>query len=228
MVKSSNLIDVFKNGNIVIPIYFLKNYKKFQLEAEEFIMLMYFYNCGDNCTFNPERICNDLGYELSVVMEYIDSLTNKGFISVDVKKNEKGYMEDILTIDGFYNKLKLFVIEEINESSSVATSSSIYDLIEEEFGRTLSSIEYEIIKAWLENNISEDLIKEAVKEAVFNGVSNLKYIDKILYEWGKKGINTVKDVENNRMRRNAVRDRNLDKNDIDMDIVEWNWFDDYE
>ena len=228
MVKSSNLIDVFKNGNIVIPIYFLKNYKKFQLEAEEFIMLMYFYNCGDNCTFNPERICNDLGYELSVVMEYIDSLTNKGFISVDVKKNEKGYMEDILTIDGFYNKLKLFIIEEINESSSVATSSSIYDLIEEEFGRTLSSIEYEIIKAWLENNISEDLIKEAVKEAVFNGVSNLKYIDKILYEWGKKGINTVKDVENNRMRRNAVRDRNLDKNDIDMDIVEWNWFDDYE
>ncbi len=228
MVKSSNLIDVFKNGNIVIPIYFLKNYKKFQLEAEEFIMLMYFYNCGDNCTFNPERICNDLGYELSVVMEYIDSLTNKGFISVDVKKNEKGYMEDILTIDGFYNKLKLFVIEEINESSSVATSSSIYDLIEEEFGRTLSSIEYEIIKAWLENNISEDLIKEAVKEAVFNGVSNLKYIDKILYEWGKKGINTVKDVENNRMRRNAVRDRNLDKNDIDMDIVEWNWFDDDE
>ena len=228
MVKSSNLIDVFKNGNIVIPIYFLKNYKKFQLEAEEFIMLMYFYNCGDNCTFNPERICNDLGYELSVVMEYIDSLTNKGFISVDVKKNEKGYMEDILTIDGFYNKLKLFVIEEINESSSVATSSSIYDLIEEEFGRTLSSIEYEIIKAWLENNISEDLIKEADKEAVFNGVSNLKYIDKILYEWGKKGINTVKDVENNRMRRNAVRDRNLDKNDIDMDIVEWNWFDDDE
>ena len=228
MVKSSNLVDVFKNGNIVIPIYFLKNYKKFQLEAEEFIMLMYFYNCGDNCTFNPERICNDLGYELSVVMEYIDSLTNKGFISVDVKKNEKGYMEDILTIDGFYNKLKLFVIEEINESSSVATSSSIYDLIEEEFGRTLSSIEYEIIKAWLENNISEDLIKEAVKEAVFNGVSNLKYIDKILYEWGKKGINTVKDVENNRMRRNAVRDRNLDKNDIDMDIVEWNWFDDEE
>ena len=228
MVKSSNLVDVFKNGNIVIPIYFLKNYKKFQLEAEEFIMLMYFYNCGDNCTFNPERICNDLGYELSVVMEYIDSLTNKGFISVDVKKNEKGYMEDILTIDGFYNKLKLFVIEEINESSSVATSSSIYDLIEEEFGRTLSSIEYEIIKAWLENNISEDLIKEAVKEAVFNGVSNLKYIDKILYEWGKKGINTVKDVENNRMRRNAVRDRNLDKNDIDMDIVERNWFDDDE
>lgn len=228
MVKSSNLIDVFKNGNIVIPIYFLKNYKKFQLEAEEFIMLMYFYNCGDNCTFNPERICNDLGYELSVVMEYIDSLTNKGFISVDVKKNEKGYMEDILTIDGFYNKLKLFIIEEINESSSVATSSSIYDLIEEEFGRTLSSIEYEIIKAWLENNISEDLIKEAVKEAVFNGVSNLKYIDKILYEWGKKGINTVKDVENNRMRRNAVRDKNLDKNDIDMDIVEWNWFDDDE
>ena len=62
----------------------------------------------------------------------------------------------------------------------------------------LLSIEYEIIKAWLDNNISEELIKEAIKEATYNGVSNLRYIDKILYEWGKIGIKSAKDVENNR------------------------------
>ena len=49
----------------------------------------------------------------------------------------------------------------------------------------LSPMEYEIIKAWLDNDMSEELIKEALKEATFNGVSNLRYIDKILYEWGK-------------------------------------------
>ena len=36
---------------------------------------------------------------------------------------------------------------------------------------------------------------DSVKEAVFNGVSNLRYIDKILYEWGKAGIKNVNDVE---------------------------------
>ena len=95
--------------------------------------------------------------------------------------------------------------------------------IEKEFGRTLSPTEYEIIKAWLDNNISEDIIKEALKEAVFNGVSNLRYIDKILYEWKKLGIETVEDVERNRKKH--LEKKNDNKN-IDMDIVDWNWFED--
>ena len=73
--------------------------------------------------------------------------------------------------------------------------------------------------------MSEDLIKEAIKEATFNGVSNLRYIDKILYEWGKLGIKTVKDVENNRKKRNKAKEAEAD---VDMDIVDWNWFDEDE
>ena len=108
-------------------------------------------------------------------------------------------------------------------SDNVEINSSVFDMIEREFGRTLGPIEIEIIKAWLSNNMSEDIIKEAVKEAVFNGVSNLRYIDKILYEWGKLGLKTVKDVENMRNKRNNKSDKD---EDIDMDIVDWNWFDD--
>ena len=96
-------------------------------------------------------------------------------------------------------------------------------IIEKEFGRTLSSIEYEIINAWLDNSFDRTLIKEALKEAVFNGVSNLKYMDKILYEWGKAGVKSVSDVENLRKKRNTKNDNN---SDIDMEIVDWNWFDD--
>ena len=84
-------------------------------------------------------------------------------------------------------------------------------------------MEYEIIKAWLNNNISEELIREALKEAVFNGVSNLRYIDKILYEWGKLGIKTKEDVEKNRKKHNSKK--NKEKVDIDID---WNWFDEGE
>ena len=88
-------------------------------------------------------------------------------------------------------------------------------------------MEVEIIKAWLNSNISEDLIKEALKEAVFNGVSNLRYIDKILYEWGKDGINTVEDVEKRRKNRNKDKNKKSDDTDI-SDIVDWNWFDEEE
>ena len=32
-MNNSKLVDIFKDRNIVIPIYLLKNYKNFKLEA---------------------------------------------------------------------------------------------------------------------------------------------------------------------------------------------------
>ena len=51
-----------------------------------------------------------------------------------------------------------------------------------------------------------------------------RYIDKILFEWSKAGIKTGQDVEKNRKKRNENRDKQ-DEN-IDMDIIDYNWFDD--
>ena len=226
-MKSSKITEILMDGNIVIPIYFLKNYRKLQLNSDEFIFMMYLYNNGNEFTFDPSKISNDIGIDISKVMELISNLSDKDLIKVDVKKNEKGFMEDIVLLDGFYNKLKMLIINEVSEEKEAeVNSSSIYEVIEKEFGRSLSPIEYEIIKAWTESNFSDEIIKEAVKEAVFNGVSNLKYIDKILFEWGKKGITTVKDVEENRKKRKSSMNSKEKDDDIDMDIVDWNWFDD--
>lgn len=224
MVKNSKLIDIFRNGNIVIPIYLLKQYKKLKIELDEFIFLMYLHSLGNKYLFDPNKFADDLNLKLSDVMNFISILTDKSLIRVEVIKNDKGLMEEVIILDDFYNKITLFTISEMNEERN-NVNSNIFELIEKEFGRTLSSIEYEIINAWLENNFKEELIKEALKEAVFNGVSNLKYIDKILYEWGKAGVETVKDVEDLRKKRNNKNNQELD---IDMDIVEWNWFDEDE
>lgn len=227
-MNNSKLVDIFKDRNIVIPIYLLKNYKNFKLNLSEFILLMYFYNLGDSYLFNPNKFCDELNVDLMELMSLVDSLTDKGFIKVDVKKNDKGIVEEVLSLDGFYSKISLVMREDINKKrEDNINNSNIYEIIEKEFGRTLSPIEAEIISAWLDNNTSEELIKEALKEAVFNGVSSLRYIDKILYEWGKKGIKTVKDVEDNRKKRNDNRDKNNDNN-IDLDSLEWNWFDEDE
>ncbi len=222
-MKNRQFIEIFKQGHLVIPLYFLKNYKKLKLTLEEFIFLMYLYQLGDKSLFNPSKYQEELQMDLSKIMEYIDSLTEKKLIQVEVIKNEKGLMEEVVLLDGFYRKLTLNMVEEENEKSNY--QSNIFEVVEKEFGRTLSPMEYEIIKAWLDNDMSEDLIKEAIKEATFNGVSNLRYIDKILYEWGKQGIKTVKDVEDNRHKRAQRREEEADSN-IDLDIVDWDWFDD--
>ena len=222
-MKNRQFIEIFKQGHLVIPLYFLKNYKKLKLTLEEFIFLMYLYQLGDKSLFNPSKYQEELQMDLSKIMEYIDSLTEKKLIQVEVIKNEKGLMEEVVLLDGFYRKLTLNMVEEENEKSNY--QSNIFEVVEKEFGRTLSPMEYEIIKAWLDNDMNEDLIKEAIKEATFNGVSNLRYIDKILYEWGKQGIKTVKDVEDNRHKRAQRREEEADSN-IDLDIVDWDWFDD--
>ena len=188
-MKSAKITEILMDGNIVIPVYFLKNFRKLKLDTDEFLFMMYLYNNGNEFTFDPAKISNDIGIDISKVLELISNLSDKDMVRVEVKENEKGFMEDIVSLDGFYNKLKIQIINEVSEEKEKEVNdSTIYEVIEKEFGRTLSPIEYEIIKAWTESEFSDDLIKEAVKEAVFNGVSNLKYIDKILFEWGKKGI----------------------------------------
>lgn len=225
---NKSLCKVFSDGNISIPIYFIKNYKKFNLGLDEFLFLMYLYNLGDNVLFNPGEFSDKLNVDLTEIMNYVGSLTDKGLIRVEVIKNDKGYMEEMIILDDFYNKLSLVIMDDVNESKSDSSKSDVFEIIEKEFGRTLSPIEIEIIRTWLDNNFSEDLIKEALKEATFNGVSNLRYIDKILYEWAKSGINTVEAVEEKRKKRKAST-KSIDKDsDIDLDTIEWNWFDEDE
>ena len=108
-----------------------------------------------------------------------------------------------------------------NSNDTDNNSKTIFELIEREFGRVLSPMEYEIIKAWTENNISNELIEEAVKEAIFNGVTNHRYIDKILYEWQKKGIKNKHDVEENRQRFKKEKPEK-------MEVFEYNWLEDDE
>ena len=226
-MKSSKLIEIFKQGNMVIPLYLLQHFKDLKLKLEEFIFLMYLYNLGDNFVFDPTKFSNDLNMTLVEVMSFIEVLTDKKFIRVESKKNDKGIMEEFIIMDDFYSKLTLITIDEVNKETNDASKSDIFEVRQKEFGRTISPIEYEIIKAWIESGINESVIKEAVKEATFNGVSNLRYIDKILYEWGKLGVKTVEDVEKNRMKHNNTN-KNQVNEEVDMDVIEWNWFDDDE
>ena len=223
---NNGLIKIFKDGNISIPVYLLKNYKNLKLTLNEFVFLMYLYNIGNNFLFNPEQLSEAFNVEIIDVMNLISSLTDKGFIKVEVVKSDKGYMEEVVMLDDFYSKVSLLIMDDVNESKESSNDTSdIFEAIEKEFRRTLSPIEIEIIKSWLSNNYSTDLINEALKEATFNGVSNLRYIDKILYEWSRKGIKTIKDVEENRKKRNVSKDK---ESDIDLDTIEWNWFDEDE
>lgn len=73
--------------------------------------------------------------------------------------------------------------------------TTIYEFVEENFGRTLSPLEYEKISSWL-LLFSEDIIKYAIEISVMNGKRTFKYVDGILKNW--KGCNyaTIEEIKN--------------------------------
>ena len=79
-------------------------------------------------------------------------------------------------------------------------------------------MEIEQIKEWIITYKNEDLIKSALKEAVLNGVSNLRYIDTILNEWNKKGYKNREDVERDR--------ENYRKKKKNIEVFDTDWLND--
>lgn len=69
--------------------------------------------------------------------------------------------------------------------------NNIYSYLEENFGRTLSSIEYEEVSTWQDN----ELTRYAIKQAVLNGKYNIKYINAILTSFKKNNITSVQQAQ---------------------------------
>lgn len=222
-MKSKQLLEIMKSKTISVPLYLFRLKETLKLDSDTFFLLFYLINEGERVLFNPAKFETDLNIKTTAIMEMISILTEKSLISLEVSKNEIGIMEEFISLEGFWNKVTKIMIEEINEENN--TDTTIYEKIQTEFGRMLSPIECEIIGAWIESNTSEELIYEAVKEAVFNGVNNLRYIDKILYEWGKKGYKTKKDVET---KREKWKSEKRETNQVKKEVFDYNWLEDDE
>lgn len=91
-----------------------------------------------------------------------------------------------------------------NNSSSIEKCDTIYDFLEQNFGRTLNSIEIEMIREWTDN----ELTRYAIKQAVLNGAYTINYIDTIIYNWQKLGIKSVSQAQEETKRH---RDKKISK-----------------
>lgn len=72
-----------------------------------------------------------------------------------------------------------------------ASAADLFTAFENEFARPLTPMECETITQWLDrDHHAEELILLALKEAVFAGVINFRYIDRILLEWCRNRVQT--------------------------------------
>ena len=185
---------------------------EYKLNLEEVLLLIYFMN-EDVPTFDVEQINKITMISVNKILDSFTSLTNKGLISIDVIKENSG-VKEVVNLDPIYKCM----IDGLMKNNKKVVNNNIFEKFEKEFSRTLSPMEYEIINDWLDKNTSEELILGALKEATYNGVNNLRYIDKIIYEWNKKGFKNMEDVNNH------LRNRNTSDKSV-KEISDYNWLD---
>ena len=205
---------IFKTTKYVTNGLFIKKALELKLTLEEFLVLTYFDN--DNNYLDIDRLSKSIGLTIDTAYQIFNNLVSKKLLTIETKKDLEGRMIEVVNLDNFYN---LVMDSKITEQKG-ETKTDIYAIFEEEFARPMTSTEYEIINAWLEKGYSEELIKGALKEAIYNGVKNLRYIDKILYEWQKKGFKTLKEVNEHLENRHENKER--------KELFDYNWLEDEE
>lgn len=173
----------FLKKDFIINTNIVKTISNLDITIKEFMLLLYFINI--NNSLDLKNIKDKLGLNDEEILNTYSSLLTKKLISVSIVKTN-GLSSEVINLDMFYDKL-------IMNTKTEEVSTDIYSKFESEFGRVLSPIEYETINRWLSSGVKEDLILSALKEAVVSGACNLRYIDKIIYSWTKKGKSEEKE-----------------------------------
>lgn len=192
--------------------------KDFDLNVNEFMLLIYCMN-QDCPILDVNDIHNVTFMEPKIILQSFKALSIKGLLSTKVTP-VKDKISETIDLTNVYRAM----VSDINYDIKKKSEKNIFEVFEKEFGRTLSPMEYEIINGWLSNQLSEELILGALKEATYNGVSSLRYIDRILLEWSKKGFKNMNDVNNFLEKKdNQNKARNEEKV-----LFDYNWLEDDE
>lgn len=190
---SEAVLNALKEKPIMIPKILFQNYKKLNITEEELIILICLINEGEKVVYNPSLFTEQLGLDKYKAMQLVNDLSEKNIIAIKLENNQSGKKEEYIYLDPVYNKLFNLLLDNTKKEED-PINNNIFSLFEQELGRTISPMEVEIIKEWLHDGITEELIKEALKESIYNNVRNLKYVDRILFSWQQKGIKSKNDV----------------------------------
>lgn len=212
------LENVLRMKPIVLPRFLFNYYLRLGITAEELIILIFVIDEGDKVVYDPESISNSLGMDKYKVMELLNSLNEKKIISITVEKNSDGKSAEFISLDLLYSKIMGLIVDKKNENKNL-DNSDLFSVFESEFGRTISPMECQVIKGWVDDNFSHELILEALKEAIYNGANSLRYIETVLYTWRKKGYKTKQDII-------ASKDRMRESKKEEKEVFYYDWLND--
>ncbi|HEO3628449.1 TPA: DnaD domain-containing protein [Streptococcus agalactiae] len=208
-------LEQYQSGQLTLPSALFFHFKSIFKTADDFLVWQFFYlqNTTNLSDLTPSRIATSLDKTVADINRSISNLTSQGLL--DVKTIELNHeIEIIFDTSPVFAKLdKLF--EEDNQviiDNKTADSNRLKDLVgdfERELGRLLSPFELEDLQKTLqEDQTDPDIVRSALREAVFNGKTSWNYINAILRNWRREGLTTLRQIEERKQARedNQMKD----------------------
>ncbi|MCC9952543.1 DnaD domain-containing protein [Streptococcus agalactiae] len=208
-------LEQYQSGQLTLPSALFFHFKSIFKTADDFLVWQFFYlqNTTNLSDLTPSRIATSLDKTVADINRSISNLTSQGLL--DVKTIELNHEIEInFDTSPVFAKLdKLF--EEDNQviiDNKTSDSNRLKDLVgdfERELGRLLSPFELEDLQKTLqEDQTDPDIVRAALREAVFNGKTSWNYINAILRNWRREGLTTLRQIEERKQARedNQMKD----------------------
>lgn len=168
----------------------IENYKKLKLTEVELATLFiidHFIEQG-----NPMITADLLSLKMTMPVKEIDKV-----LANLLRKKMIDYIEDNKKVVTTLEPLKKLLYREfeisLNNENLLRKKekyeediNNIYKKFQDYLGRNLSPIEFSRIKEWLTFGYSEEIILDALKEAISKNKKSLRSVDKILLNWSKR------------------------------------------
>jgi len=179
----------------------LENYKKLKINEQELATIfMIDHLIGQGNPFVTQDLLSlKMTMDVKTIDTVLANLLTKGYLSY-ISQDGK----TITTLDPLkkilYREFQLSLTKEENEKNKKEVNEqleNIYSNFEKLFGRQLSPVEISKIREWVSYGYSDDLIINALKEALSKGKKSLRSVDKILLSWSsrddreKEGVSTI-------------------------------------
>ncbi|MFB1049342.1 DnaD domain-containing protein [Paraliobacillus sp. JSM ZJ581] len=192
-MKRNYTIQTILQDQLSIPSKLLTQYHRIGLEEKELIIILKIFHYQSVGVFfpTPEELALETTFDQQECSGLLRKLIQKGLLLIEESVDDGSPRNEQYSIEPLWDMLYNQINYE-NEQKLSQDQMNIFVLFEQEFGRALSPIEIETINIWIDDdNQQPALIKAALREAVLMSKLNFKYIDRILREWKRKGIQSV-------------------------------------
>jgi DNA replication protein len=209
------LSDAISGGGVFIPSVLLRTYHALGLEESDVLLLFQLmgFRDAEGIGFpTPEQLSDRMGKPVTEVVYSLRKLMKEGMLTIEedadpltgIRSERYDWTSWLIRAGGKAAAMKREAGVQASMASRQAASSAetaveglnvvtatdnLFSVFEQEFGRPLSPMECETIAAWLDQDrYSDDIIRFALKEAVFAGKLHFRYIDRILLEWSRNRV----------------------------------------